>query len=227
MGAKRKPRRQSKAVYRRRRLVIVLFSLVLIAGVAVGATLGIRWLVDAKPWENLPFVGDEPVAEESPDPIPTIYPTAAPQSPGPSPSSTPEPEPEACAPGALELVAQTNKNEYASDEDPKLSMVLTNVGEVDCIVDVGTGAQKFTVASGADEWWRSTDCQQDAQENWVTIAAGQTVESSDPLTWNRTRSYSDTCDADERPSAVGGGSTYALTVELGGAVSQPTSFILH
>ncbi|GGD30563.1 hypothetical protein GCM10010915_08580 [Microbacterium faecale] len=227
MGAKRKPRRQSKAVYRRRRLLLLIVTLLLVAGIAIGATFGIRWLAEAKPWENLPFVGNDPVAAETPDPIPTIYPTSAPQSPGPSESASPEPEdPEACVPGALEITAHTDKNEYGGDEKPKFTLELTNTGDVACIVDVGTRAQQFTVASGVDEWWRSGDCQQDASENWVTIDAGQTA-STDPLTWDRTRSYPDTCDASDRPQAAGGGATYSLTVKLGEVASQPTAFILH
>lgn len=214
-------------MYRRRRLVVTLLTLILLAGVVTGAVFGIRWLLAEQPWQNLPFLSDDPVAEESADPIPTILPTASPGAvDGPTPTPT-EQEPEACANGALEVVAVTDRGDYQPDQNPKLTMDLTNVGAVDCIVNVGTSQQRFVVSSGADDWWRSTDCQVDPADQWVTLEAGQTVSTSDPVTWDRTRSYDDTCDADNRPSAVGGGATYTLTVQLGEVVSEPRSFILY
>lgn len=223
-------KRQSKAVYRRRRLVVGVLGLLLVAAIATGAFFGIRWLVVEQPWQNLPFVSQgssEP--EEEPDPIPTIYPTASPQpsaTDGRTPTPTPE-EPEECAAGALAVQALTDKGEYGADEDPKLSMRLTNEGSVDCVLNVGTSQQKFTVSSGSDEWWRSTDCQQDAADQWVVIAAGQTVETEQPITWDRTRSHADTCDGQARPGAIGGGATYALTVEIAGVTSDARTFILY
>ncbi len=214
-------------MYRRRRLVVTLLTLILLAAAVTGIVFGIRWLMQEQPWQNLPFLSDDPVAEESADPIPTLLPTDGPNDPdGPTPTPT-EQEPEACANGALEVVALTDKGEYQPDEQPQLTMRLTNVGGVDCIVNVGTAQQRFVVSSGADDWWRSADCQTDPADQWVTLEAGQEVTSSEPVTWNRTRSYDDTCDADNRPGAVGGGATYTLTVQLGEVVSEPRSFILY
>ena len=143
----------------------------------------------------------------------------------PTPEATEEPEPEACAAGALELAAVTNKTEYGADDDPKLAMSLTNVGGVDCVVNGGTTVQRFEISSGADVWWRSSDCQADPTDQWVTLEAGQTVKSEEALVWDRTRSYDNTCDADERPSAPAG-ATYNLTVTLGEVSSEPRSFTL-
>ncbi len=214
-------------MYRRRRLVVFVLTLILLAAAVTGAVFGIRWLVQEQPWQNLPFLSDEPVAEESADPIPTILPTASPNGGGgPTPEPT-EQEPEACANGALQVVAVTDQDTYQPEQNPKLSMELTNVGAVDCVVNVGTKQQRFVVSSGPDDWWRSTDCQVDPSDQWVTLEAGQTVSTVDPVTWDRTRSYDDTCDADNRPGAVGGGATYTLTVRLGEVTSAPNSFILY
>ncbi|MGO1235590.1 MAG: hypothetical protein ACTHY8_05075 [Microbacterium gubbeenense] len=223
MSAKR---RSSKVVYRRRRLAVGCLTLILLAAVVIGIVFGIRWLITEKPWENLPFVSGEPAAEETVDPTPTVYPTARGGGDAePTPEATEEPEPEACAAGALELAAVTNKTEYGADDDPKLAMSLTNVGGVDCVVNVGTTVQRFEISSGADVWWRSSDCQADPTDQWVTLEAGQTVKSEEALVWDRTRSYDNTCDADERPSAPAG-ATYNLTVTLGEVSSEPRSFTL-
>ncbi|WP_221583614.1 hypothetical protein [Microbacterium sp. G2-8] len=231
MGAKRRP---SKAVYRRRRLVVGVFALLVLAGIITGAAFGVRWIVAEQPWQNLPFFGESaPAAEEVEDPIPTLQPTDNPGdgSDGSSSSPSEKPEPEACANGALKVVAVTDQDEYDPGETPRISLELTNAGDVDCVVNVGTTQQRFEIASGADTWWRSSDCQTEPSDHWVTIAAGQTVstQQSDDraFTWDRTRSSVSTCDAAERPSAIGGGATYSLTVQLGEVVSQPTTFLLY
>lgn len=215
-------------MYRRRRLVVGLAALIILAGVVTGLVFGIRWLAVAQPWQNLPFLKDEPAAEEVAEPTPTLYPTSGPNAPDPSANpGAEEDEPVACENGALEVVAHTDKEEYGPDENPQVSMELTNVGGVDCVVNVGTKAQRFVIASGEDEWWRSSDCQVDPADQWVTLEAGQTVESSEPITWDRTRSYDNTCDAEERPAAVGGGATYTLTVKLGEVTSEGRTFVLQ
>nr|WP_245325202.1 hypothetical protein [Microbacterium amylolyticum] len=206
-------------------MVLVVFSLLVLAGVTTAIVFGVRWLVQEQPWQNLPFVGssnEQP--EEEPDPIPTLLPTAAPD-PEADDESDEEPEPQACAPADLKLEALTDKSDYAAGETPALSIRLTNLAEMDCIVNVGTTQQVFTVTSGPDTWWRSTDCQAEPEDAWVTLEAGQVVETSEPVTWNRQRSTPETCDADERPGATAG--TYVLEVAIGEAHSEPASFILR
>ncbi|MTE24881.1 hypothetical protein [Microbacterium sp. ZXX196] len=225
MSENPRPRRPSRAVYRRRRLVVGALALVLLAGVVVGLVFGIRWLVAAQPWQNLPFLSsDTSAVEEVPDPVPTLLPTEEAE-PAATPSA--EDEPEECANGALQVSAVTDQESYAAGENPQISLELTNVGSVDCVLNVGTSQQRFEIVSGSDTWWRSTDCQSGSADQWVTLAAGQTVSSTSPITWDRTRSATDTCDAEDRPAAVGGGATYALTVRLGEVMSQSTSFLLY
>ncbi|WP_029150088.1 hypothetical protein [Microbacterium indicum] len=220
-------RRPSKAVLRRRRLVVGCLGLIVFAAIVVGIVLGVQWLVRAQPWNDLPFVGSSAAeATATPDPVPTLFPTDAADA-SPNPSADPSATPEACANGSLEVSAVLDGSTYAADQDPQLSMQLTNVGGADCVVNVGTTQQAFEITSGSDTWWRSTDCQTEPADQWVTIAAGQSVSSSEPLTWDRTRSSTDTCDSDSRPAATGGGATYALTVSLGDVTSEPVSFILE
>ncbi|GAA4775802.1 hypothetical protein [Microbacterium gilvum] len=219
-----KRRRPSPAVYRRRRLAVLLLALVVIGGIV--------WLVVAQPWSAL-FAGDDD-AEPTSTPAPT--PTATMTTSEPTPSATPQPTAtetavpaaEACDPAVLEVTAVTDKTEYAAGELPQFSISLANTGDVDCVLNVGTTTQRFVVTSGADTWWQSTDCQSEPSDMEVTLAAGQTVQSAEPVIWDRTRSSTETCDSEERPAAAGGGATYNLAVSIGGVdAAEPATFLLY
>lgn len=216
-------RRQSPAVYRRRRLVAVLLVLAVI-GLVV-------WLVAAPPWAAAPTSSEATPAPSSatttPSPAASPSPTSTPSSPSPSPTTDATPVSSDCTAADIKVEALTDKTAYSRGEDPKLSIRLTNTGTRDCTMNVGTSAQSFTVTSGSDVWWRSTDCQTQPSDMPVTLKAGQTVTSSAPLTWDRTRSSTSSCSG-ERPFAPGGGATYHLSVSIGGIPSSGTaSFILE
>jgi hypothetical protein len=216
-------RRQSPAVYRRRRLAAALLAL-LVIGLVV-------WLVAAPPWRTAPSSDTAPAPVTSaavPSSAPSdAAPTEATAAPEPSPTASEASGPTECTPADITVEALSDKAEYAQGENPQLSIRLTNSGANPCTMNVGTSAQSFTVTSGSDVWWRSTDCQSEPSDMEVTLAAGQTVTSSAPLTWDRTRSSVGSCDS-ERPFAPGGGATYHLSVSIGGIPSTGTaSFILQ
>ncbi|WP_209305593.1 hypothetical protein [Microbacterium sp. dk485] len=220
-------RRHSPAVYRRRRLVLLLVVLLVVGGLV--------WLFVAQPWRS----AAQPIATPSPSPSTSQTPTTSP-TPSEAPTETPPaegeeevPNPEltptadACLPGDLTIEALTDQQAYAAGQNPQLSIRLVNRSDTDCTLNVGTSAQSFTVSSGSDVWWRSTDCQTEPSDMIVLLTAGQETTSSAPLTWDRTRSSVDTCDGD-RPSAPGGGATYHLSVSIGGIASTNTApFILQ
>lgn len=233
------PRRPSPAVYRRRRLVLLLAVLVVVALV---------WLLIAQPWRGsadepksatAPRVPDGTVVTALPgpaDPSPStaVTPSSSPSSPAPS-SSAPSPSvsstasgPKACTPADLKVEAITDQDTYRAGQDPKLSIRLTNTGAKDCTLDVGTATQAFTISSGSDVWWRSTDCQSQPSSQVALLAAGQTVSSATPIVWDRTRSSVKTCDSTSRPKAPAGGASYHLKVEIGGVASDQTrQFLLY
>jgi len=217
-------RRQSPAVYRRRRLAAALLALIVI-GLVV-------WLVAAPPWRSAPTADTAPAPVASDTAAPSAS-ASAPTTPEPSatpsasPSSTASGGPTECTPADITVEALSDKTEYAQGENPQLSIRLTNTSANPCTMNVGTSAQSFTVTSGSDVWWRSTDCQSEPSDMVVTLAAGQTVTSSAPLAWDRTRSSVSSCGG-ERPFAPGGGATYHLSVSIGGIPSAGTaSFILQ
>jgi cytoskeletal protein RodZ len=229
------PRKRLPAsVYRRRRLVVLL------ALVGIAAAV---WLLIAQPWrgaavENprptpassqaaaseLPVPAEAtssrtPTPEETADAAPETTPTATPE-----PEETPTAEP--CVARDIAVEAVTDQDTYAAGQNPQLSIRLTNNGPSDCTLNVGTSAQAFTIVSGSDVWWRSTDCQTEPSDMVVLLAAGQSVSSAAPLTWDRTRSSVGTCGEAARQNAPGGGASYHLSVEIGGLSSTQSKQLL-
>jgi hypothetical protein len=205
-------------VYRRRRIAVLLLALLVIAGVV--------WLVIAQPWRGLvgALAGPAPASTstasapvQTPAPAPSASPT-----PTPTPTSTEPPKPQPCDPEVIDLVPVVHGETFET-KPVTLSIRLTNTGPVDCTLDVGTSKQRFVITSGKDTWWRSTDCQSKPSDMVVTLAAGQTVESAQPLTWDRTRSDVSTCGNENRPRAPGGGAAYHLQVEVGDVKGKNTA----
>ncbi|MFG6444296.1 hypothetical protein ACFXQA_03385 [Microbacterium sp. P07] len=224
-GSTPRRRKHSPAVYRRRRLVVLLAAILVIAGVV--------WLLIAQPWRSVAATVSAPTPSSSSSPASS--PSASVEPPVDAPSETPaadaaeeEPAPELtpsaepCVAADLLIEAVTDKTNYAAGENPQLSITLKNQSTADCSLNVGTSAQAFTISSGSDVWWRSTDCQTEPSDMIVLLSAGQQVTSATPLSWDRTRSSVDTCQGD-RAQAPGGGATYRLSVAIGGLSSSNTA----
>lgn len=194
--------------------MVVLVLLAVIAGVVLAI-----W----QPWRGMasPSASQKPTPSASsvtPSATPAESETPAPaesSEPAPSDSETPAVTP-TCTGSDLEVLAITDKESYGSGELPQLSISLTNTSETPCLINVGTAKQEFTISSGSDVWWRSTDCQTEPSDQVVELAAGQNVSSVTPITWDRTRSSADTCDG-TRPAALPG--YYNLRVSIGGIQS--------
>lgn len=214
-------------MYRRRRLVLLLALL------AIGAA--VVWLLVAQPWAGAASENPSPQVSQTPDasPTPAATPTATPTAeavatPAPTPSGTGQPAIDPCDDGDVAVEAVTDRSSYAADQQPALTIKLTNTSPADCTLNVGTSGQVFTVTSGSDVWWRSTDCQTESSDMVVTLKAGQSVASASPLVWDRTRSSVDTCDDDTRQRAPGGGASYHLSVQIAGIEAESTAqFLLY
>lgn len=210
--------RQSAAVYRRRRIVLLGAFIFFLAVIGVSI-----WLLVARPWDAATE------APETQQPTASATPTAdASETPGTSPEPTADETPGvvACAAADVRVEALTDSDTYQAGVLPQLSIRLTNTGAVDCTIDVGSSTQVFTVSSGDDVWWRSTDCQQNPSSMIATLAAGATVESKTPVTWDRTRSSVETCGSENRPHAPGGGASYHVQVQIGGFTGVESTQIL-
>jgi hypothetical protein len=213
-------RRPSAAVYRRRRIVVVTGLILALAAVGVGV-----WLLIARPWAAADDAAPTPTAS-TPAATPTEAAPTDTASPDPSPSAAQTPALVACAAKDIEVTAVTDAETYAAGVLPNLSISLTNTGATDCTIDVGSSTQVFTVSSGSDVWWRSTDCQENPSSMVATLAAGTTVVSKTPVVWDRTRSSVETCAQENRQRAPGGGASYHVAVSIGGFAGIGTTQIL-
>lgn len=202
--------------------------MLLIALILAVAVIGLSvWLLIARPWAGA-AEGSAPTSSATPEVTSTSTATPDTESPAPSPSPSTEQTPAivACEAKDIEVTAVTDADSYPSGVTPQLSISLTNKGATDCTIDVGSTTQVFTVSSGSDVWWRSTDCQENPSSMIATLAAGSTVTSKDPVVWDRTRSSVETCAAENRQRAPGGGSSYHVEVSIGGFQSVTTKQIL-
>ncbi|MBF0672704.1 MAG: hypothetical protein IR160_08975 [Salinibacterium sp.] len=127
-----------------------------------------------------------------------------------------------CKTQNLTIEAITDKDAYAGGELPQLTMRLTNIGTVPCILDVTPSKQVFEVGSGAEAYWTSSDCQAESEAIMVTLAPNE-PQSTTPLSWDRTRSLP--CDASTQPVPAGD-ATYHLQVRLGELESAKKTFRL-
>lgn len=184
--------------------------------------------------------GDEVSQTATPTPTPTASAPAsdaatdapATDAPAGDPvASEPPAEPSAdgapCAERQIIVEAITDKQVYAAGEQPNLSVTITNTGPNTCVLNVGTAAQVFTVTSGTEIYWKSTDCQVDAVDAQVSLEPNTPVSSSVPIVWDRTRSNADTCGG-ERTPAPAAGASYHLEVAVSGFESNATKqFLLY
>jgi len=198
---------KDRKVYIRRRIIVLLGLLAIVAVIVLiivkpGGAGGAR---DAQQVE-----------------VPSDLPSSATED---DESSDPE-QPPACAAGDLAVAAVTDKGDYAEGETPKLSLTVENTGGEACSADLGSAGMEFTVTSGEDQVWRSVDCQKNAESLAVILEPGKPLES-EPITWDRTRSSTETCDITRDP-VVAGGASYHLAVKAGGVDGRETAqFLLY
>jgi hypothetical protein len=150
------------------------------------------------------------------------------QNPSTPASASPGNSATACDPSVIALTAVTDAANYAAGVKPQLSMTITNNGASSCTIDVGTDAQVYTITSGSDTIWSSTDCQTDKTALKQVLESGASKAlSTTPFAWDRTRSSTTTCTG-TRPAVTAGGASYHLNVKLGTIASKSSKqFILQ
>ncbi|MEO7016179.1 MAG: hypothetical protein ABI130_07605 [Leifsonia sp.] len=132
-----------------------------------------------------------------------------------------------CTAAEVQVQAITDATSYSATQTPKLSVSLTNKGTTACKIDAGTSQQVFTITSGTEVYWKSTDCQAQKVDAEVLLQPGKTIASQTPIDWDRTRSNPATCQAKRNPVPAGGAS-YHLTVSVAGIpAAQTKQFILN
>jgi hypothetical protein len=189
--------RQSPQVYRRRRLLVLIgLVAVIVAVVLIIVRPGSSQGDDSGPTSSTPPATAP--ATSDPTTIPT-EPTAADGDP--------------CAPEKILVEAVTDKSAYEAAEQPQLSVTITNTGKNICVLNAGTAQQVFTIKSGEELYWTSTDCQVDAIDAEVSLTPGAAISSAVPIIWDRTRSSPETCNG-PRETVPAGGASYHLSVSV-------------
>jgi hypothetical protein len=147
---------------------------------------------------------------------------------GAGPSQTAAPSGE-CAAGKVVVeayvgdAAGTPNESFAMSENPYVWLSLTNIGTTACTFSAGPDVQFFTIKSGSDLIWQSSDCDRvglPSQE--VTLQPNVALKTT-PSEWLRVRSSSKGCGAGQMIVDAG---AYNLTATVNGVISQPNQFLL-
>ncbi len=162
------------------------------------------------------------------EPTPAVTSSAA-TSPTPTAEAPAVADPGAtveCDPSMITVEPTTDAGSYDEGVTPVLSFSLKSRMTNPCTFSAGSDVQEFVITSGSDLIWNSKDCQVDPVAATATLLPGVPLAGSS-LTWNRTRSAPDTCEA-ELDQVAGGGATYRLDVTVGGVKStESRAFVLN
>lgn len=155
----------------------------------------------------------QPPAQNAPAPTPT--PTAA---VAPPPVLN---EGDDCPDSTLAVKGITNQPQYVVGEQPKFTMVVTNIGLVGCKRDVGAAVLAAYVYSLDNaRLWSNLDCAPSNETLVKTFQPGEQVTTE--VTWTGMGSAPG-CPLPRQPIGPG---TYNLVVQLGNLRSAAVPFIL-
>jgi hypothetical protein len=202
-------------VYRRRRLFLAV-ALLMVIGLVVGGFS----LAGAFSGSSEPVSSTDPAAgaSASADPSGQASPSASAPGPTPTPSGTPS-----CNQNLVTVSASTDKAAYGPEENPMLTLKVTNGGTVACEVNIGTSQMEFLVTSGADRIFSSKDCQAKSEDLVKTLAPGASETANFP--WSRNRTVEGCQPVEAKPG--GGGAYYIFTAKLGSKASPKAVFQLN
>ncbi|ABM16115.1 MULTISPECIES: hypothetical protein [Mycolicibacterium] len=218
--------------WRRRALALGIAALVIGIVVAVVAVVVMNSTSNEQPTAN---ESAAPAAEAVPPPLPGENPEVkspiqppAQQAPPPTPTPTaavvPPPilkEGDDCPDSTLAVKGITNQPQYVVGDQPKFTMVVTNIGLVACQRDVGAAVLAAYVYSLDNQrLWSNLDCAPSNETLIKTFQPGEQVTTE--VTWTGMGSAPN-CPLPRQPIGPG---TYNLVVQLGNLRSATVPFIL-
>jgi hypothetical protein len=219
-------------IYRRRRALAVGIA-VLVIGVIAAIVVMIVVNTSGAETKNADEPGPTPAATPTPLPgenpkvkTPVVPPAqqAPPPTPTPSAAVTPPPvltEGDDCPDSTLAVKGITSQPEYVVGDQPKFTMVVTNIGLVACQRDVGAAVLAAYVYSlDNTRLWSNLDCAPSNETLVKTFNPGEQVTTE--VTWTGMGSAPD-CPLPRQPIGPG---TYNLIVQLGNLRSAAVPFIL-
>ncbi|OHV04503.1 hypothetical protein [Mycobacterium talmoniae] len=212
-------------IYWRRRALALGIAVVVIGAVVAVIIAVVSSSAGAKPAAEKPASGHTPPAAQ-PEVKTPVVPPAANQAPAPTPTAAVEPPPvlkegDDCPDSTLAVKGLTNQPRYTVGEQPKFTMVVTNIGLVSCKRDVGAAVLAAYVYSLDNQrLWSNLDCAPSNETLVKTFAPGEQVTTA--VTWTGMGSAPQ-CPLPRQPIGPG---TYNLVVQLGNLRSAAVPFIL-
>jgi hypothetical protein len=187
-------------------------------GLAVLAVLALLW------WALSALTGGDGDATTSPAPTESAQ-TAPTPSATPSasaePTSTATPASGECTDDELTLDVLTDRTEYASDQDPRLTLRVVNSSERTCERDLGQAELELQVRSGDQVVWSSDHCNPGGDPEVVSLAPGDGERVT--VLWDRARS-AEGCPDDLGDVDAG---DYVAVARVGSLNSSESAFNLQ
>ena len=226
------PRPLPPEIYRRRRAlaigvaVVVIVIVAAIVAVVVANSGGSDNATDATANSEAasappPLPGEEPGVK-----TPVVPPAAQAPPPEPTPTTAVVPPPvlqagEDCPDSNLAVKGITSAPDYVMGDQPKFTMVVTNIGLVACKRDVGAAVLAAYVYSlDNTRLWSNLDCAPSNETLVKEFAPGEQVTTE--VTWTGMDSAPN-CPLPRQPIGPG---TYNLLVQLGNLRSASVPFVL-
>lgn len=189
---------------RRAAIVVIILTLLIVLWWIIGSLFG---------------GGDDPAADGGAQPSSSASASAAPSASAEASAATGDPV--ECVDTAIKVEATTDASTYPVGSTPRLTLAITNTGDVACKRDVGPKANELEITSGGYHVWSSDDCNASSKSKVVVLEPGEKVASS--ITWNGRLSQKG-CPNGEGEVAKAG--RYDLTGRNGKVTSEPTPFAL-
>ncbi len=216
--------------WRRRALAIGVAVLVVgvIAAVVIVIVMNTSSGGQAKTADKpAPAAAPTPLPGENPEvKTPVVPPAVSAPAPTPTPTAAVMPPPvlkegDDCPDSALAVKGITSQPEYVVGDQPKFTMVVTNIGLVACKRDVGAAVlAAYVYGLDNTRLWSNLDCAPSNETLVKTFNPGEQVTTE--VTWTG-MSSGPNCPLPRQPIGAG---TYNLIVQLGNLRSAAVPFIL-
>ncbi|WP_395939471.1 hypothetical protein [Arthrobacter alpinus] len=198
----------SAKVYRRRRTVVSILALLIVVVLAI---TGFALFSLLSPSNG--SAGDLATIPSADSTAETAVPAAKPDTPASA----------VCNEAGIKVSGLVDKTSFAANENPKLTLRVTNTGEAPCDINVGTSQMEFKITSGNDSIFNSKDCQADPTDLVKNLKPGASETAN--FTWKRNRSAQGCASVAAMPG--GGGATYVFVATLGKWASDKVIFQLQ
>jgi hypothetical protein len=215
-------------IYRRRRMLAIGIAALVAALVVTIVVVVIANATSDAPAATKPTAsGPPPLPGENPEvksPVLPPAPQAPPPTPTPTAAVTPPPvlkEGDDCPDSTLAVKGITSQPNYVVGDQPKFTMVVTNIGLVACKRDVGAAVlAAYVYGLDNTRLWSNLDCAPSNETLVKSFNPGEQVTTE--VTWTGMGSAPN-CPLPRQPIGPG---TYNLVVQLGNLRSSTLPFAL-